>query len=80
MVATPKDVRPVHLWATTSQCELAAAWNHCHPWQFLKMYVLAHSLASSLGVSLNSLLIHITDILVRTETQWRNGAVAEQRT
>ena len=28
----------------------------------------------------NSLLIHITDILVRTETKWRNGAVAEQRT
>ena len=80
MGAAPKDVRPVHPWATSSQCELAAAWNHCHPWQFLKMYVLAHSLASSLGVSLNSLLIHITDILVRTETQWRNGAVAEQRT
>ena len=80
MVATPKDVHPVHPWATSSQCELAAAWNHCHPWQFLKMCVLAHSWASSLGVSLNSLLIHITDILVLIETQRRNGAVAEQRT
>ena len=45
-----------------------------------EMCVLAHSWDSSLGVSLNSLLIHITDILVRIETQWRNGAVAEQRT
>ncbi|EPF46051.1 hypothetical protein HMPREF1222_02342 [Treponema vincentii F0403] len=44
------------------------------------MCVLAHSWASSLGVSLNSLLIHITDILVRTEMKWRNGAKAEQRT
>ena len=24
--------------------------------------------------------IHITDILVRTETKWRNGAKAKQRT
>ena len=42
--------------------------------------VLAHSWASSSGVSLNSILIHITDILVRTETKWRNGAKAKQRT
>ena len=39
-----------------------------------------HHWASSLGVSLNSLLTHITDIIVRTETKWRNGAKAEQRT
>ena len=78
MGATPKDVRPVHPWATSSQCELAAAWNHCHPWQFLKCTSL-HILGIRVRDA-NSLLIHITDILVRTETQWRNGAVAEQRT
>ena len=31
MVATPKDVRPVHPWATSSQCELASDSHHGHP-------------------------------------------------
>ena len=31
MVATPKDVHPVHPWATSSQCELASDSHHRHP-------------------------------------------------
>ena len=31
MVAAPKDVRPVHPWATSSQCELASDSHHWHP-------------------------------------------------